>query len=63
MLIACCLLCVGVLGGVIAENIVMATTIESGDVNTETQSESLLDYLIRYVHAHAHQLHRHLHDE
>jgi hypothetical protein len=60
---AVCLVGLCILGGVIADNIVMATPIEQADGSQEVRSESLLNYLMRHVHDHAHQLHKHFHGE
>jgi hypothetical protein len=59
--VSCCLLGLCVLGGIIADNIVMATPFEQTDGTTIEQAESLLDYLMRHVHEHARQIHRHFH--
>mgnify|MGYP007112179173 CR=1 FL=1 len=63
MTVTCCLAIVCVLGGVIADNIVLATTIEQADGSVEEESESLLNYVMRHVHDHARHFHRHLHGE
>ncbi len=51
------------LGGVIADNIVLATVVEQPDGTSQEESESLLNYWMRHVHDHARQIHRHLHGE
>ncbi|MBL8892444.1 MAG: hypothetical protein JNL67_20885 [Planctomycetaceae bacterium] len=54
-----CLLAVGVLSGVIANNIVVATPVEQVDGTHKEESETLLQFIIRHAHAHARQAHRH----
>ncbi|MFO0939275.1 MAG: hypothetical protein U0930_00765 [Pirellulales bacterium] len=51
-----------VVGGIIADNIVVASENVSGDTG-EIQTESLLDYAIRHVHAHLQEFHSHFHGE
>jgi hypothetical protein len=58
-----CLFGICILGGVIADNISVASSIEQTDGLQEERSESLLNYVLRHVHAHAGQIHRHFHGE
>lgn len=55
----CAVLAVCVLSGTIANNIVVATPVEQVDGTQQEESETLLQYIIRHVHAHARQAHRH----
>lgn len=61
--VACCVLGVCILGGVIADNIILANPVEQTDGTQQERSESLLHYFLRHVHEHAGQIHRHFHGE
>lgn len=48
-----------ILSGVIANNIVVATPVEQEDGSQLEETETLLHYLMRHVHAHAREAHQH----
>lgn len=63
LLVLCCLLGTGIVAGVIADNIVLATPTDGAAGPSESNPESLLDYLFRHMHAHMREFHRHVHGE
>jgi hypothetical protein len=60
LVVACGVLGVCLLSGVIADNIVVATPVEQVDGTQREEPETLLHYMLRHVHEHARQVHRHL---
>jgi hypothetical protein len=61
--VASCLLGLCIIGGLVADNIVMATTVRQPDGSQQEESVSLLDLLKHHIHAHAKQIHKHFHGE